>query len=609
MSKIGYNISRRGLLALADFSLIIFNIIFSYLLKNGFQPLHDLPWRVIFAFFFVFTPIYYILAIFFGIYKTKLRYASMELVYKFIKAITIPVTMVIVLARLIPILNEINLSLLIIFSVLLFLALTFSRFAARISVDLFSKNENATNVLIYGAGEAGSKLARIITEDKRLGYNLCGFIDKDPKKEGLVIHNKKVFGDSKLIKKVIKQYNIQLLIFAIPSIDGERVRKIIQESNDIDYKIVPDINELLSGKVSINQLRDVEVKDLLKRPARELQFEKIHDLIFDKTVLVSGAGGSIGSELCNQILRRNPKKIVLLEFCEFNLFKIEMELRKKYEHIEIVPELKNIVKLHELESCFNKHKPDIVFHAAAYKHVTMVENNPFSAVSNNVFGTVKLIETAEKFGVKKFIQISTDKAVSPTNIMGCTKRLCEIYCQYFNKTSKMEISAVRFGNVLGSSGSVIPIFKKQIAAGGPVTVTHPDVTRYFMLIPEAAQLILQAAQIGTGGEIFVLDMGKPVKIKDLAEDMISLIAPGKSIDIVYTGLKKGEKLDEILLIDQSQMDKVNNFIMVEKPKTIDSEKIKTLYNQLYEVAVKEKNYNQTLITMKEIEPDFNYDFS
>jgi FlaA1/EpsC-like NDP-sugar epimerase len=600
--------SKRALLVIIDLVLIAFNLIFSFLLKTDITYISKLPFDVLWSLFMVFTPLYFVVSILYGVYKTKLKYASLDLVYKFVKCIIVPVVAVIVFARFVPILQEVNLSLLIIFSLLLFISLVFSRFAIRIISDVFTKTENATNVLIYGAGDAGSKLARVIIEDKTLGYNLCGFLDRDPAKKGLLIHNKRVFGDHRALNKCVRKFDIKLLIFAIPSIEGRRVREIIKGQNDIEYKIIPDINELISGKVTINQLRDVEVKDLLKRPQRELSFDKIKELIFQKTVLVSGAGGSIGSELCNQILKRNPKKIVLLEFCEFNLFKVEMELKKRYENVEIVPELKNIVKTHELEACFAEHKPDIVFHAAAYKHVTMVENNPFSAISNNVFGTMKLIQTADKYGVGKFIQISTDKAVNPSNVMGCTKRLCEIYCRYHNNHSDMQISAVRFGNVLGSSGSVIPIFKKQIASGGPVTVTHPDVTRYFMLISEAAQLILQAAQLGDGGEIFVLDMGEPVKIRELAEDMIQLIAPGKSIEVVYSGLKRGEKLDEKLIIDHTRMKKVNNFIMVENPESIDSDETKRLYDKLYKVAVEEKNFEDTIKVMKEIEPNFVYNY-
>ncbi len=410
----------------------------------------------------------------------------------------------------------------------------------------------STKVLIVGAGQAGEKILREIMENYTLNFDVVGFIDDDPEKHGLTIHGVRVLGNVGRLPAIINQERIQQIFIAIPSASGDAIRRIVEacRKSNTSYKILPGIGELIDGRVSVKLLRDISYEDLLGRPPVELDTRGIRNYLDGKVVLVTGCGGSIGSELCRQIVKYQPGRLVLLDSGEHNLFNIQMEMQHEhfYQHFE--PVLARVQDEPLMDDVFEKYKPDVVFHAAAYKHVPMMEKNPWQAVYNNIVGSKVMMEMAVKHHVGRFVLVSTDKAVRPTNVMGASKRVTELImqCQLGNGTKFM---AVRFGNVVGSSGSVIPFFRRQIEHGGPVTVTHPEVNRFFMTIPEASQMILQAGMMGEGGEIFVLKMGTPVKIADMARDLIRLSGkePDVDIKIVYTGLREGEKLYEELITE------------------------------------------------------------
>ncbi len=406
--------------------------------------------------------------------------------------------------------------------------------------------------LIVGAGDAGVMVAREMLGSNN-GLNLVpvGYVDDDLHKHKMLLHGLRVLGDRGAIPELVRQYNVDTIIIAMPSVSNKEKREIIEicRRTRAKLKIVPGVYELIDGKVHISKIRDVDLEDLLQRDAVKLDLKKIAGYLHNQVVLVTGAGGSIGSELCRQICRLRPQRLILLEISENNLYEIDLELRENCPGIDLVPCLGDVKDAAKVNRIMEQHRPGVVFHAAAHKHVPMMERNPDEAVKNNIIGTAAVARAADKHGAETFILISTDKAVNPTSVMGATKRLVEMIMVNMNHKSRTKFAAVRFGNVLGSRGSVIPLFKKQIARGGPVTVTHPEMTRYFMTIPEAVQLVLQAGAIAGGGEIFVLDMGAPVKIVDLARDMIRLsgLEPDEDIEIEYTGVRPGEKMYEELL--------------------------------------------------------------
>lgn len=419
-----------------------------------------------------------------------------------------------------------------------------------------------SNVLIIGAGYAGTDIIRIMKQTMSEKYNIVGIIDDNRSKLNCSINGVKVLGNRNDIARICEEKEVDEIFFAISKINKNRKKQILEKCQEVGKKIriLPTTEDIIKNKNMFQNLRDVDIEDILGRDPVVLDNKKIGTLIEERTILVTGAGGSIGSELCRQIIKYNPKKLVMFDIYENNLYNIELELKAEYRHIEIVPIIGSVRDIKKLESVFETYKPYLVFHAAAHKHVPLMENSPLEAIKNNVFGTYNVANCADKFKAKKMILISTDKAVNPTNIMGATKRLCEMIVQVKNKSSKTEYAAVRFGNVLGSNGSVVPLFKKQIEEGGPVTVTHKDIIRYFMTIPEAAQLVLQAMSYAKGGEIFVLDMGEPVKIYDLAVSLIKLsgLEPDIDIPIVFTGLRPGEKLYEELLMKEEGLQKTEN---------------------------------------------------
>ena len=407
-------------------------------------------------------------------------------------------------------------------------------------------------ILIIGAGSAGEKILREIIENDHLRYSVVGFIDEDPRKHSRAIHGIPVLGSLNEIARIVDRQDIEEILIAIPSATGDQIRRIVQvcEACGIAYKTLPGIGELIDGRVSIKTLRDVNYEDLLGRSPVQLDMGEIRGYIDGRTVLITGCGGSIGAELCRQIVRFQPQTLILLDASESNLFHIELELRNKL-HFDRCRAVLGFVQNEKLmTSVFRKYHPQVVFHAAAYKHVPMLEKNPWEAVFNNIIGSRVLMEVARREGAERFVLVSTDKAVRPTNVMGASKRVTELLLQTF-QDGATRFMAVRFGNVVGSSGSVIPVFRSQIEQGGPVTVTHPEVRRFFMTIPEAAQLILQAGALGEGGEIFLLKMGTPVKILDMARDLIRLSGrePDKDVQIAFTGLRDGEKLYEELITE------------------------------------------------------------
>ena len=469
----------------------------------------------------------------------------------------------------------------------------------RFSYRALSRVKNGTpknlvgckRILIVGAGSAGAMIIKELRNHRTLRSIPVAILDDDLKKKDQNINGVPILGNRKDIPRICKEENIDEIIIAIPSANKKEIREIVNETRKTKCKtkIVPGMYELIDGQVSIKEIRDVEIEDLLGREEINLDMDEICGYIKNRRILVTGGGGSIGSELCRQIARFNPEELIILDIYENNAYDIQNELLRKYDDLNLKVIIASVRDKKRIDEIIEKEKPDVVFHAAAHKHVPLMENNPEEAIKNNVFGTLNLVQASDKYNVKKFVLISTDKAVNPTNIMGATKRICEKIIQSKNEESNTEFVAVRFGNVLGSNGSVIPLFKRQIAEGGPVTVTHEEVIRYFMTIPEACQLVLQAGSMAEGGEIFILDMGEPVKIIDLAKDLIRLsgFEPNVDIPIEITGLRPGEKLFEELLLDEEGIsDTSHNKIFIGKP-------IFTDYNYLLKELEKLKDVTST----------------
>jgi len=419
---------------------------------------------------------------------------------------------------------------------------------------------NSENVLIYGAGEAGVLLVKESRINPNFSYRIVGFLDDNPNKKGGKVYGLKVLGGLEDVEKVVEKNDVSKIIISMPSVEQSKISNILKELNklkDVSVKILPNVDNLIEEGNLSTQLRNIKLEDLLGREEIKINTKEVFDFIQDKIVFVTGGGGSIGSELINQIAKYNPKKIINIEINENASYLMELELKRKYSYLDYKTEIASVRDLDKLDMLFNKYKPEILFHAAAHKHVPLMENNPEEAIKNNIFGTKNVAECCLKYKLESVVLISTDKAVNPTNVMGATKRVCEmIFQKYSEKDSNTKFMAVRFGNVLGSNGSVIPIFSKLIEEGKNLTLTHKDIIRYFMTIPEAAQLVIEAATIGKGGEILILDMGEPVKIYDLAKNMIKLSGSNVGIDIV--GLRPGEKLFEELLYDVNSSEKTSN---------------------------------------------------
>ncbi|WP_051688597.1 polysaccharide biosynthesis protein [Butyrivibrio sp. AE2032] len=463
------------------------------------------------------------------------------------------------------------------YTFLLITAIFISRFSYRFLRSRKNQVENRNNskaVMVIGAGEAANMIIKDIITSNFSTMSVKCIIDDDPNKWGRYIQGIRVVGGRDRIEECADLYDIDEIIVAMPSISRPELKKILEICKNTNCKLrsLPGMYQLVSGEVSVSRLRDVEVEDLLGRDPIAVDIDSIAEYVKGKSVMVTGGGGSIGSELCRQIAGHSPKRLIIVDIYENNAYEIQQELKYKYPEMDLVVLIASVRNTLRINNIFKEYKPDIVYHAAAHKHVPLMEDSPTEAIKNNVFGTFKTAMAAANYGTKKFVLISTDKAVNPTNIMGASKRICEMIVQTFNKHYDTEFVAVRFGNVLGSNGSVIPLFKKQIAAGGPVTVTDPNIIRYFMTISEAVSLVLQAGAFAKGGEIFVLDMGEPVKILDLAENLIKLSGykVGEDIKIEFTGLRPGEKLYEEMLMDEEGLqDTANRMIHIGKPIEMD----------------------------------------
>ena len=465
------------------------------------------------------------------------------------------------------------------------------RLSYRIMVAILPNpsKKSSKRIIIVGAGSAGTVILKEMTNSRYTEGQVICFVDDDINKVGKYLNSVPISGTRDDIPKLVKQNQIDEIYIAIPAASAEQRKDIIEicRGTGCVVKTLPGIYQLLNGEASLSNLRKVEIEDLLGRDPIKVNLDEIMDYVSGKVVLVTGGGGSIGSELCRQISAHHPKRLIIFDIYENNAYDIQMELRDKYPELDLKVLIGSVRNTHRVDMIFKKYKPDIVYHAAAHKHVPLMEDSPNEAIKNNVFGTYKVAKAADKYGTKRFVLISTDKAVNPTNIMGASKRMCEMVIQMMNTKSQTDFVAVRFGNVLGSNGSVIPLFKKQIEQGGPVTVTHPDIIRYFMTIPEAVSLVLQAGAYAKGGEIFVLDMGKPVKILDLARNLIRLsgYTPDVDIKIEFTGLRPGEKLfEELLMSEEGLQDTPNKLIHIGKPIDFDKEKFEVQLEELYEAA-------------------------
>ena len=470
------------------------------------------------------------------------------------------------------------------------------RLSYRIYKALFKDRFAATDsrVLIVGAGTSGAAILKEMVSSQFAHGKVVCFADDDKNKIGKFLNGVPIGGNRYDIPALVEKYKIDKIYVAIPSASAKEVKKILEicRETNCQLKILPGMYQLINGEVSVSKLREVQIDDLLGRDPIQVNLDEIMGYVSNKVILVTGGGGSIGSELCRQIAGHNPKQLIILDIYENNAYDIQQELKRNYPELDLVVLIGSVRNTHRINSIFEIYKPQIVYHAAAHKHVPLMEDSPNEAIKNNVFGTYKTAQAAGKNGAERFVMISTDKAVNPTNIMGASKRMCEMVVQMLNKHYKTEYVAVRFGNVLGSNGSVIPLFKKQIEEGGPVTVTHPDIIRYFMTIPEAVSLVLQAGAYAKGGEIFVLDMGEPVKILDLAKNLIRLSGyiPNEDIMIEFTGLRPGEKLYEELLMDEEGLqDTPNKLIHIGKPFNIDDDLFQKQLDELYKAANKDSD--------------------
>lgn len=497
-----------------------------------------------------------------------------------------------------------------------FFLLTMTTLATRFSYRAYRRlksemeriKSEPVSTMVIGAGEAGSMIIHELKTSRHLNRRVVCIIDDNPSKKGKYLHGIRIVGGRDKIIPCAEKYHVQEIILAIPSVENTDRREILRICNQTNakLKVLPGMYQLITEEVSVSKLRDVSIDDLLGRDVVSIDLDSVAEYVRNKTVLVTGGGGSIGSELCRQIAHYEPKCLIIFDIYENNAYDIQQELKKKFPNLRLEVLIGSVRNTKRIESVMELYRPDVVYHAAAHKHVPLMEDSPNEAVKNNVFGTYKTARAADRYGVSRFVLISTDKAVNPTNVMGATKRICEMIIQTFNKYSNTDFVAVRFGNVLGSNGSVIPLFKKQMAEGGPITVTHPDIIRFFMTIPEAVSLVMQAGAYAKGGEIFVLDMGEPVKIADLAKNLIRLsgYTLGVDMEIKYTGLRPGEKLYEEVLAKEEGLQKTkNDLIFIGKPLEFDEVHFLSQLKVLEEAAVDESFHVKEIVS--EIVPTYH----
>ena len=605
---------RRLIVFLCDTLFICLSLYLAFLLRFDFtippQQL-DLFWECLLVVTIV-KPLVFVVT---GFYNSLWRYASVQDAVEILKGVTLASFLAVPSVFFMRQFAPLPRSIFVLDWFLLFALLAASRLVWRIWRETYvvSRSSEGPRTLIVGAGEAGSLLLKEIRRQPHAAYTVCGFVDDDPEKKGMKLHGIPVLGGASQLKSLIVANEIEDVIIAMPSADGKTIRSIMDscKNANVTFKTLPSIGELIDGTLTISQIKNVEIQDLLGREPVVLDRELIGGYLTGKRVLVSGAGGSIGSEICRQVALFGPAKLVLLDQAETPIYEIEKELSARFPGVRILPLIADVRDREKIMLAFEEFAPEVVFHAAAYKHVPMMEYNPTQAVLNNVFGSRNIADAAHTFKVRNMVMISTDKAVNPTNVMGATKRAAEIYIQALSRVSSTRFTTVRFGNVLGSNGSVIPLFKEQIAKGGPVTVTDKRIIRYFMTIPEATQLVLQAGSMGKGSEILVLDMGDPVRIVDLAEELIRLsgLTPYEDIDIVVTGLRPGEKLFEELLIDgEGVLPTAHTKIKVLAPVNIDIQPVRDELDKLYEAA--RSDFVQELMdSLKRLVPEFKPTYS
>lgn len=612
LSKVNVITKRRILLAVFDAITIIVSSLLALLVRFDFN-INNVPPEILNAVIVYMLPN---IIIGLSVFYTMRLYHSLWLYAGYIEGMRIIISSVIVSVIQVAAMSLLSLPASRGYFVLFFICLVSLLAAGRYFYRMIRLKRSGSpqlkakkNIMIIGAGTAASLLVREFERGNRLEGQIRCLIDDNPSKKGMYINSYKVVGGRDKIIESAEKYNIDEIIITIPSANQKQIREIfdICKKTNCELKICPGLYQLINGELSVSKIRKVEIEDLLGREPVSTSLEEVMGYVKGKTVLVTGGGGSIGSELCRQIAQYRPEKLIIVDIYENNAYNIQQELKRKYPELNLVVLIASVRSFSRMQYIFEKYRPQIVYHAAAHKHVPLMESSPNESIKNNVFGTVNTARAANMYGAEKFVLISTDKAVNPTNIMGASKRICEMVIQSFAKTSKTEFAAVRFGNVLGSNGSVIPLFKQQIAEGGPVTVTHPDIIRYFMTIPEAVSLVLQAGAYAKGGEIFVLDMGEPVKILDLAKNLIELsgFRPGVDIDIQFTGLRPGEKLYEELLMSEENLRKtVNKKIFISQPMEIDSEKFKAQLLKLYTECYNEENTESMRELVKEIVPTY-----
>lgn len=599
-----------------DIALIATSLYLSFLLRFDFSIPFDQfeALREALAVVLIAKPALFALS---GMYRNIWRYASLQDAYQIFKVVTFSSFASGFLLVFMEGPHALPRSIYILDWLILFSSVFASRLVWRIYRETrhIPSLRKGKRTLIIGAGDAGNLLLKEIRKQASSPYNVVGFVDDAPDKRGLRLSGVRVLGGTNHLAALVRRHRIEEVIFAIPSGDGELMRRVLArcERAKARFKTVPGITAMIDGKISVSQIKDVEIEDLLGREPVVLDLSAIRNYLTDKRVLVTGAAGSIGSEICRQVALFKPAKLVLFDHAETPLFYIEKELAANFPELRIIPMVGDVKNLDRVEAVFEEFCPEVVFHAAAYKHVAMMEYNPAEAVLNNVMGSRIVADAAHKYKVQNFVMVSTDKAVNPTNVMGATKRSAEIYVQALAASSNTKFTTVRFGNVLGSNGSVVPLFKEQIRRGGPVTVTDREVVRYFMTIPEAAQLVMQAGCIGKGGEIFVLDMGEPVRILSLAEELIRLsgLIPYKEIDIKFTGLKPGEKLYEELLIDgEGVKPTTHKKIRVMAPVKTDLKLIAKDLDAVFGFA-RDCDIGELIGSLRKIVPEFvpRYDFA
>lgn len=580
---------RVPLLMLLDSIIVLFSIYVGFFILHPYSDFYTS--KLLFMSSLVLLISHHIFAFVYRLYHKAWEYASVGELFMIAKAVTFSILTAAV-AQGIGV-GHIYVRVLLITWMLHMLLIGGSRFSWRMYRDRYIRSENKkSRTLIVGAGSAGTTVARQLLNNHDVDLKPVAFVDDDPRKYRLEMYGLTVRGNILDIPQIVKREKIKDIIIAIPSISKKEVRRIYEKCAETgaNVKIMPMIEDVMTGRVSVSALRNVEVEDLLGREPVELDISAISETITGSTVLVTGAGGSIGSEICRQICKFNPSRIVLLGHGEFSIYNIDMEIRPQYkEAIEIIPVIADVQDRNRMFEVMEEFRPDVVYHAAAHKHVPLMEGNPREAVKNNIFGTKNVAEAAETFGVKSFVLVSTDKAVNPPNVMGATKRVAEMIIQNLAKESNTKFVAVRFGNVLGSRGSVIPLFKKQIEAGGPVTVTHEDMTRYFMTIPEASRLVIQAGTLARGGEVFVLDMGDPVKISDLAKNLITLSGYTiEEIGIQYSGIRPGEKMfEELLNENEVQKEQVFPKIHIGKAEPMERAELFQMIESLLSIELDE----------------------